>query len=359
MRAESFEFLRELLEAPSPSGYEQPAQAVVRAYAETFADEVRTDVMGNVHIVVNPGGGPNVMLAGHVDEPGLVVGMVDGEGFVTAKGVGGWDTTVLAGQPVTIYTDSGPVEGVVGRKAVHLMAADERGKRPSWDELFIDVGARNKADACGPVRVGDPITVGGGFAPLFGDLYAARCFDGKAGAFAVIEAARILAERKPKAAIVAVATTQEEVGLRGATTATWSEDPLVGIACDVTDTVDIPGDEGVSGEEKSLGAGPVICRGANINPYVWERMMVAAEAAGIPYQWEAYGGSTPTDAAVIQVSRAGVAAGLVSVPSRYLHTPVEVCSLADLENTGLLLAEFALRIEPECAWVPSRRPGAC
>ncbi len=357
MRSESLEFLRDLILAPSPSGYEQPAQEVVRRYASGFASEIRTDVLGNVHVTVGGGKGPAVMLAGHVDEPGLVVGFIDGDGYLTAKGVGGWDTTVLTGQAVTVWTAEGPVEGVIGRKAVHLMSADERGKRPSWEDLFIDIGAKDKDDAATTIRIGDPITVGSGFEPLRGDLYAARCFDGKAGTFSVIEAARLLAQAKVKARVVAVSTTQEEIGLRGATTATYGVEPMVGIASDVTGTADLPGDEDQRGEGKVLGGGPVICRGPNINPFVWERLMVAAEAAHIPYQWEAYGGTTPTDAAVMQVARAGVAAGLVSVPSRYIHTPVEVCSLVDLENTARLLAEFVLRLEPESNWIPSRRPG--
>lgn len=357
MRSESFQFLHDLMLEPSPSGYEQPAQEVVRSYVSAFSSDVTTDVLGNVHVGVGNGEGPVVMLAGHVDEPGLVVGFIDGDGYLTAKGVGGWDTTVLTGQSVRIWTADGPVEGVIGRKAVHLMSADERGKRPSWEDLFIDVGAKDKDDAKMSIRIGDPITVGNGVEHLRGDLYASRCFDGKAGVFAVIEAARLLAEAKTKARVVAVSTTQEEVGLRGATAATYGVDPVVGIASDVTGTSDLPGDEEQHSEEKRLGGGPVICRGPNVNPFVWQRMMVAAEAAGVPYQWEVYGGSTPTDAAVMQVARAGVAAGLVSVPSRYIHTPVEVCSLSDLENTARLLAEFVLRLEPESYWIPSRRPG--
>lgn len=360
MREQSLEFLRELMEAPSPSGYEQPAQAVVRAYAAGFADEIVTDVMGNVIASRNAAGSPRVMLAGHVDEIGLIVTYIDESGFVTFKGVGGWDTTVLVGQPVTIHTGEGPIPGVVGRKPIHLLSASERGKPVSMDQMFIDIGVevtdrdnkKNKAKPSGAVQIGDPITVGGGLTPLQGDLVAGRCFDDKAGTFVVIEALRLLSRRKLAAGVFAVSTTQEEIGLRGAQTSCFGVEPKVGIAVDVTFASDTPGDSKKATSDVKLGGGPAIVRGANINPKLYTRLIEAAEAKNIPYQLEAAPGGTGTDANAMQLSRAGVATALIGVPLRYMHTPVEVLCLRDLENTAKLLAEVIARIDADADFTP-------
>ena len=360
MRDQSLEFLRALMEAPSPSGYEQPAQSVVRAYASEFADEVRTDVMGNVIASKNGAGTPRVMLAGHVDEIGLIVSYIDDNGFITFKPIGGWDTTVLVGQTVTIHTADGPVAGVVGRKPIHLMSASERGKPVDMDQMFIDTGVevtekdnkRSKAKAEKPIRIGDPVTVGNGFTPLRGDIVAGRCFDDKAGTFAVIEALRLLSRRKLAASVFAVSTTQEEIGLRGAHTSCFGVDPDVGIAVDVTFTSDTPGDSKKKTADVKLGGGPAIVRGANINPKLYSLLIEAAEAKNIPYQLQAAPGGTGTDANAMQLTRAGVATALIGVPLRYMHTPVEVLTLKDLENTAKLVAEVIARLEADTDFTP-------
>jgi endoglucanase len=361
LREQSLEFLRELMEAPSPSGFEQPAQSVVRSYVTDFSDEVDTDVMGNVIASKNGKGKPRVMLAGHVDEIGLIVSYIDDKGYINFKGVGGWDTSVLVGQSVLVHTAGGPVPGVVGRKPIHLMSASERGKSIAMDQLFIDVGVEasekngnKKSDSKTSklVRIGDPVTVGNGFMPLQGDLVAGRCFDDKAGTFSIVEALRLLARRKLDASVFAVSTTQEEVGLRGARTSCFGLDPHVGIAVDVTFASDTPGDSKKKTSDVSIGGGPVIVRGANINPRLYERLIEAAEAKKIPYQLEASPGGTGTDANAMQLTRSGVATALIGVPVRYMHTPVEVLSLKDLENTAKLLAETIARLEEDSDFTP-------
>lgn len=360
MRDQSLEFLRALMDAPSPSGYEQPAQSVVRAYASEFADDVRTDVMGNVIASKNGAGTPRVMLAGHVDEIGLIVSYIDDSGFITFKGVGGWDTAVLVGQSVTIHTAEGPIPGVVGRKPIHLMSANERGRPVEMDQMFIDTGIevpekeskKSKDKAARKVRIGDPVTIGFGFMPLQGDLVAGRCFDDKAGTFAVIEALRLLARRKLAAGVFAVSTTQEEIGLRGAHTSCFGIDPHVGIAVDVCFASDTPGDSKKQTSDVKLGGGPTIARGANINPKLYSLIIEAAESKNIPYQLEAAPGGTGTDANAMQLTRAGVATALIGIPLRYMHTPVEVVSLRDLENTARLLAEVIVRLEAGTDFTP-------
>jgi endoglucanase len=352
VRTESLEFLRRLQEAPSPSGYEQPAQAVVREYAGEFADDVRTDVMGNVVAAKNETGRPRVMLAGHVDEIGLMATYIDDDGFISVRGIGGWDTTVLIGQYVTVHTASGPVPGIVGRKPVHLLSPDERGKALQMDDLFVDLGVAGKDAVAKLVRVGDPITVGRPFQELGPGMAAARCFDDKAGTWVVVEALRLVSRRRPGAAVFAVSTTQEEVGLRGAMTSAYGLDPDVGIAVDVTFADDAAGDTKRRNSDIALGKGPTICRGANINPRVFDILVETAEAKKIPYQLEAAPGATGTDAGVMQVARAGVATGVIGVPLRYMHTPVELLALSDLENAAKLIAEFILRLDKKTSFIP-------
>jgi endoglucanase len=344
MDERSHGFLRELLETPSPSGYERPIQDVVRRWAEPLADEVRTDRHGNVIATLYPKQPTTtplkVFLAGHCDQIGLMVQHVDSDGFLYVQPIGGWDLPILLGQNLTVWAASGALPGVLSRKAPHLLTNEERNKLPQFHELWVDIGARSKEEAEQLVRPGDPVTVALGYRTLRNGLAASPAMDDKVGLWTVMEALRLLKDRDRSAAVYSVSTVQEEVGLRGATTSTYGVDPHVGIAVDVCHATDTPGNDKKQLGDVKLGAGPVLFRGPNINPRVFEELEAAAKRASIPYQVRGVAKATGTDANVIQISREGVATGLVGIPNRYMHSPVEVVHLDDLDNAAKLLAEF-------------------
>lgn len=352
MRAESLAFLKAIVNAPSPSGYEQRAAEVYRAYTREFADRVYTDVMGNTIAVLNENGTPRVMFAGHMDEIGFIVKYISEEGFLYFGPIGGHDPIIPVGQRVLVHTKHGSIPGVIGRKPIHLLDDEDRKKVPQLHELWIDIGAKDKADAESVVRIGDPVTIAVEFQELRNGFATARGFDNKMGAFIVAEALRLLSEDRPKAAVFAVATVQEEIGLRGARTSAYSIDAPIGIAVDVTHASDYPTIDKRRVGDVRPGKGPVIWRGANINPRVFELLVEAAEAEGIPYQLEAAGGGTGTDANVMQLNKAGMATGLVSVPLRYMHTPCELLALEDVENAARLLAAFTKRLSSDTDFTP-------
>lgn len=353
MRKESLHFLRRLIETPSPSGFEQPVQRLVREYVAPYADEVRTDVHGNVIAVKNPGGYPRVMLAGHCDQIGMMVQHISEDGYIYVAAIGGIDTAVMAGLPVVVHNDRGPIIGVIGRKPVHLLKAEERGKASTdMSELFIDIGAKDKDDAKSRVEIGDPVTFHLHMDTLMNDLVAGPGFDDKVGSFVVSETLRLIGDKKLTCAVYAVSTVQEEIGLRGARTSAYGIDPQVGIAVDVTHGTDYPGCDCKKTGECKLGEGPTIARGPNINPVLRKLLQETADKKKIPWQPEPEPRATGTDANSIQISRAGVATALVSIPNRYMHTPVEIVHLSDLEHAAELLAEACLRIKKDADFTP-------
>lgn len=353
MQGEPFDFLKALEETPSVSGFEQPVGRIIRKRMKPFADEITTDVHGNTIVALNPKGKPRVMLAGHYDQIGLMVKHVADEGYIYFGTVGGIDATVLPGSRVTVHTRKGPVEGVIGRKPIHLMKPEERNQaKIEIQDLWIDIGAPNKEEALKRVSIADPVTYRLGMERLGDDLITSPGLDDKVGAFVVMEALRLAADKRIKCALYAVATVQEEIGLRGARTSCYGIDPLVGIAVDVTHATDNPGADKKLAGDIALGKGPVIDLGPNINPDLGELLIETAKARKIPYQIAAAPGATGTDANAIQVSRSGVAAGLISIPNRYMHTQVEVVSLTDLENSARLLAEAIARIDPKMDFIP-------
>ncbi len=340
------------MNTPSPSGFEGAAQRVIREYLEPFADEIRVDVMGNLIATLNPGGRPRLMLAGHVDEIGLMVRYITEEGFVHFSPIGGVDPHLVTGQKVHIQARDGVVLGVVGKKAIHLMEPDERNKVLQFHQQWIDIGAKNREEAESRIAIGDPITFAHTFDQLSGDIAVARSFDDKMGSFICAEALRLAAARKIGACLMAVSTVQEEIGSRGATTSAFALEPDAAIAVDVGHATDYPDADRKRVGDIRLGRGPVLHRGANINPVVAERLMAAAAKAQISYQMEALPGRSGTDAWEMQVARGGVATGLVSVPLRYMHTPIEVMHLGDIEASAELLAAFAAELTPEVSFVP-------
>jgi endoglucanase len=307
-----------------------------------FADEVRTDSHGNVIAVKNPGAPLRVMLAGHCDQIGLIVQHVDDNGFLYVQPIGGWDPQQLIGQRLTVWSADGPVPGVIARKPIHLLTDEERKQVPKLKDLWLDIGAKDKEEAEGVVRVGDPVTLQLGYQELRNRLANSPAMDDKTGLWVVIEALRRAGRRSLNCALYAVSTVQEEIGLRGARTSAYGIDPHVGIAVDVTHATDCPTIEKKTEGDISLGKGPVIYRGPNNNPVVVSRLIELADQNDIPYQLAAIGRASPTDANSLQVTRSGVATSLVSVPNRYMHSAVETISLDDIDHGAELLAQFAL-----------------
>jgi putative aminopeptidase FrvX len=351
----SAEFLKKLLDAPGPSGFEARAARVWRQEAESFADEVRADVSGNSLAVVNPGGRPRVMLAGHIDEIGVMVTHIDDEGFLYFTGIGGWDAQVLVGQRVRLLTKDSDVVGVIGKKPIHLMKSEEKEKVSKIEDLWIDIGASDREAALRRgVRVGDPGVLEAPMVELTEDLIASRAIDNRIGAFVVLEALRLLASNRPASEVTAVATAQEEIGYAGggARTSAYTLEPDVAVVVDVTFATDSPGMEKKELGEHKLGGGPVLGRGSAAHPVVFDRLTAAAEAEGIPFSIAAQARYTATDADAIYLSRSGVATGLVSVPNRYMHSPSEVVSRSDLVQAARLIAAFVGGLEAETDFVP-------
>jgi endoglucanase len=338
VHADSFSFLKELMLQSSPSGFEVPAQKVIRARMKKFADRVETDVHGNVMGVLNPGAKRKIMLAGHVDEIGLLITHIDAQGYAFFGTIGGWDSVIAIGQHVTVITKKGEVPGVIGRKPVHLLEQNERGKEVKIEDMWIDIGAKDKKSAEKIISVGDPVVVKPNFVKLQNDLVASRAFDDRCGAWVVVETLRKLAGRKLKVAVYAVSTVQEEVGLRGATTSAYNIKPDAGIAVDVGLTSDYPGSNPKKTGDISINKGPILHSGPNINPVLGKMLCNVAGRNKIKVQMQAEPRATGTDANPIQIVRGGCAAALVSIPNRYTHSPVEVISLRDLEACVDLLA---------------------
>ncbi len=354
MNKKSKQFLADLINSISPSGYEGPVAKVWKKEAGTFAAKVWTDTHGNSHAIVNPGGSPVVMFAGHYDEIGFQISHIDDKGFCWIQPLGGWDTQIAQGQRVQVQTRNGVIRGVIGKVAIHLQTPEQRKQVSEIKDLWVDIGAKDKEDAEKMVEIGDPLVVAYEFEEMANGLAVGRAFDDRAGAFVVLEAARQLSELNPKAEIHCVATVQEEIGLRGARTAAYGIDPDIGIAVDVTFATDHPnmGDAVKRENLIELGKGPVITRGPNINAKLFNLLVETAAAEDVPIQISAEPRGTGTDANALQLNRAGVTTALVSIPLRYMHSPCELIHLKDLERCAKLIAKTVEKITPETDFVP-------
>jgi putative aminopeptidase FrvX len=354
MTPESLVFLKRLLDTPGPSAFEAAPARVWRAEAESFADSVHADVAGNSFALLDTGSGPRLMLAGHIDEIGVMVTHVDDEGYLSFDAIGGWDHQVFVGQRVILLGRGGQVTGVVGKKAVHLMEREEREKVSKVEDLWIDIGAGNRAEAEGRVRIGDPGVLAAGVLEFPNGRLVSRCIDNRIGAFVVLEALRLLARERPRASVAAVATTREEIAATGggARTSAHHLEPDVAVVVDVTHATDYPGLEKRKHGDYRLGSGPAISRGASVSELVFEMLVQTAESENIPYTIEAASRDTHTDAEAIFNAHRGVATALVSVPNRYMHSPNEMVALEDLERTSHLLAAFARNLSPDTSFVP-------
>ncbi|MFN8388654.1 MAG: M42 family metallopeptidase [Bdellovibrionota bacterium] len=357
MNKDSMDFLKKLLETPSPSGFEQPIQKIVKRHMAAYADSIEVDVHGNLVACHNPDGEVRVMLAGHCDQIGLMVNHIDDRGFVHFGAIGGIDPAVLPGSRVTILSRNGRVEGVIGQKPIHLLAPHERGQSVDLSKLWIDIGAKDGAEAKSLVSVGDPAVYALGMMQMNRNVIASPGCDDKVGLFVCMEALRLVRKavgrKKHPVALYSVSTVQEEIGLRGAKTSAFSIDPLVGIAVDVTHASDNPGADPKSIGTVKFGLGPTIARGPNINPVLEDLLIDTAKKKKIKYQPLSAPGATGTDANMIQVSRSGVAAALIGIPNRYMHTCVEMVDLRDLESASRLIAETVLRITKRTSFIPA------
>ena len=342
------ELLRSILTATGPSGNETEAARAWREWCSEWAAEVSADVVGSSRArVAGTAGGPTLAIVGHIDEIGLMVSHIDDEGFLRFQQVGGWDPTILIGQRVRVITRQGPVLGVIGRKPPHLLRDDDRKQVPETRAMQIDIGAKDGDDARSRVRLGDVAVIDADPVEFPNGRLVARALDNRVGCYVAAEAARLVAAAGGAPGdVVALAVTQEETNFAGSRTSAFSLDPDVAIVVDGTFATDQPGIELGEMTKHPLGSGPAIERGSALHPKVFELLYETAEAEGIPFTVSTSGRNTGTDADAINLARGGIPTGLVAVPMRYMHSPVELVELADIDATARLLAAFAARLEP-------------
>ncbi|MDP9385364.1 MAG: M42 family metallopeptidase [Actinomycetota bacterium] len=345
--------LRRLITAPGPSGYEQAPAAVFREACAAFGAEVAHDSIGStVARVKGTGGGPLTAVIGHVDEIGLIVHHIDDEGFLWFTGVGGWDPMILVGQRVEISTRDGKVPGVVGKKPIHLLKEEERKKVPELRDLHVDIGAANGDEARAMVRIGDVAVIAAEPVELPNGRVISRSMDNRLGCFVAYEAARLVAEAGGAPGdIAAVAVAQEEITFGGAHTTAYSLRPDVAIVVDVTFATDAPGSNEKELGSHKFGSGAVLTRGSTLDPQVFELLHEAGEVEGIPFTVSASSRATGTDADAVHVSRGGIPTAVVSVPLRYMHSPVEMVALSDVDACARLIAAFARRLPADVSFL--------
>jgi putative aminopeptidase FrvX len=338
----------DLLRTPGPSGHESAPAKVWRDYCASFAAEVGGDRVGSSYARV-PGtaAGLSVAVVGHIDEIGLHISHIDDDGYLRFGQVGGWDPSVLIGQRVRISTREGDVPGVIGRKPIHLLKDEDRRKVPELKELYIDIGAKDAEEAGKLVRIGDVGVIDAEPIEFRHDRIVSRSLDNRVGCYVAAESARLVAESGGAPGdVLALAVTQEETTFAGSRTTAFAHNPDVAIVVDLTFATDQPGIELGTITRHPMDSGPVIARGTLLHPLVFERLYEAAEAESIPFTLESLGKGTGTDADAIHLSRTGIPTGLVSIPCRYMHSPVEMVSLADIDAAARLIAAFAKRLEP-------------
>jgi putative aminopeptidase FrvX len=340
-------FLKRLLDAPGPSGFETLAGRSWRSEAQTFAEKVRVDVAGNCMAEINPGGSPTILIDGHIDEIGVIVQYIDDDGFLYISPIGGWDAQVLVGQRLRFICAGGDVIGVVGRKAPHLMKDSDRETAVKFVDLWVDIGAKNRAEAEARINIGDPGVIDSRTHDFPGNRVVSRSIDDRIGAFAALEALRRYAEKPGSARVVAAATTQEEIAWHGggALVAANAVRPKMALVIDVTHATDHPTMEKKEIGDHRLGGGPVLGRGALLSPVLFELLRAAARARNIPFSVHAIGRDTATNADAIHIAQDGVATALVSIPNRYMHSPNEMVSLDDVDHTAELIAEVCRMVD--------------
>ena len=341
------ELLERLLTTPGPSGQERAAAAVWREAADSVG-EVSSDALGSSWVrVPGTGGGPSLALVGHIDEIGMVVTHLGDDGLAALRPIGGFDPHVMLGQRVHVLARGGALPGVVGARFQKRKRGEDR-KPLDYDDLFLDVGAKDGDELRGLVRPGDVLVWHGAPVALRGERFASRSFDNRIGCYVALEAARRIGEQGgAPGEVIAVAAVQEEVGdFAGSRTSAFGIEPDVALAIDVTRATDIRGGDHEDEGKIVLGGGPTLTRGPTIHPDVFELLHDTAEAEGIPFGIEVTRGNTWTDADAVYLSRRGVPTGLVSIPLRYMHSPVETVDLGDVEAAVRLIVAFALGLKP-------------
>jgi len=347
MREQSLDFLKTLVNTPSPSGHETRGQRVWLDYVKQYADETFSDHYGNCVAVLNKGGSPRIMLAAHADEIAMAVNWINEDGFIYVKKLGGVDPAITKAKRVIIHTKNGPVKGVVGNVAPHLTKADKEAKVPKIEDLFIDLGVSSRAAAQKLVDIGNPITLDHEFEILRHDLAIARAFDNRIGTWSVAEALRLLKEdgKKLDAEICAVSNIMEEVGLLGARQIAYTLKPDVALVVDVTHATDYPTVNKAQHGEVKIGKGPTLTHGGCNHPEVVARLEAIAKKCKVHLQHEAMSATSGTDTDVIFWTRGGIPSALISLPNRYMHSPVELVSLKDLDQIPVLMSAFAASVK--------------
>lgn len=345
-------FFVELLETPSPAGFETEVQKVFKRFTADCADEVQSDVNGNAIAVKKGTGKKRILLVGHCDEIGLMVKYVDDNGYLRFGAIGGVDVNILQGQKVDVHGRNGVVRGVIGKKPYHLMKRDGSERQLSMEELWIDIGAKHKQQAQEMVSVADPVTFTRGVDFLPNGLITSKAIDDKVGVFIIAAVLKALQGKQTEASIYAASVVQEEIGCKGAHTATYQVSPDIGIAIDVTHATDYPSIDKANYGDILMNGGPVIARGSRSNRHVFNLLIDSAAKAGVAYQVEPIAGDSRTDVEAVHISRSGVATGIVSIPCRYMHTPGEVVSLNDIEAIVKTLTEFCLSVKDDTNLIP-------
>lgn len=344
MKKQSMEFLKKLIDTPTPSGFEFEGQRLVMREMEGNADSVTSDIMGNVIACLNPESNLKILLAGHCDEIGYMIKHIDDDGFLRIGTIGGPRLCCASGNKVDIHSSNGVVTGVMIRKGDAKLSDAEAGKKSEIKDFWIDIGASNKEDAEKMVSIGDPITIDAGFFRLANNMVSARAFDDRIGVFIIMETLKRLNKDNVNVGVYGVSTVQEETGGRGAQLVGFNINPDIALAIDVINAYDSP--EGMAEYERvDLGKGPVLLKGCNITPSIGELLVKLADDNNIPYQMEAAPMPTWTDADPLQRMRGGSATALVKIPVRYMHAPTEIISLEDVENAIKLLLIFLNSID--------------
>ena len=343
------ELLEALLRARGPSGYEAEAARVWRDAAAAYG-EVTTDVLGSSFVRVPGGEAPTLAVLGHIDEIGLIVTHIDEKGFLAVRRIGGFSAEVVVGQRVTLMTRTGDIRGVVARRKAKTHG-DEKPGVADIDDVDVDIGARDGDEARSLVRQGDPMVLDGDPFELPNRRLVSRALDNRVGSYVALEVARLVADAgSPRGDVVAGALTQEEIGGFAARAAMTGLRPDVAIVFDVTATNDVPGSDPRDDGEHPLGSGPTILRGPTMNPGVIDLLVATAEEEGIPYTLEVAAHVSQTDADDIHNANVGIPTALVSIPLRYMHSPVEMVQLDDVEACARLTAAFARKLGPDSSF---------
>ncbi len=352
MKDINLEFFKNLVESHGVSGFEQEIQKIYRKFVSPYSDKIETDIHGNVYAIKNGKSDFKLMICGHADEVGLMVNYITDKGFVYFKAVGGIDPTILPGQRVEIFHRNQKIRGIIGRKAVHLISPTERNNAPKIADLWIDIGAKSKEDAEKKIAIGDYVTFSPGMEILNDDIIVSKSTDNKVGVYIAAMVLKELKDENIDINLFSVSAVQEEVGLRGSTTSAYNIKPDAAIIIDVTHATDYPGITKSKAGDISLGKGPAIAIGASINPRIYDILIETCEKNKIDFQIEPTPSRSGTDTDAIQISRGGVATGLLSIPNRYMHTPGEVISLKDVDDTVKLLVNFVKNLKADVNLIP-------